>query len=107
MAYFAGIWAQAANDKTPGQPAALRALAPSESGMTAATSPPVLGWRRDAGPQCPGRAQRHEIVAGGGGVWRFTVELMRRWVAETRKALTAHEQPAAAGTPDADCAISC
>jgi hypothetical protein len=83
-AYFAGVWAQAEADKTPGQPAVLRALAPSAAGLAIAEIAASSGLPDEAVRAALDALKRHEIVAEEAGVWRFTVELMRRWVVETK-----------------------
>lgn len=80
--YFTGVWVQAETGEPPGQTAVLRALAQSETGM------PAEEIARQAGlaPEEVGRTletlARHDVVMEENGRWQFTVELMRRWVAQ-------------------------
>ena len=78
--YFRGIWAQAAEGPA-GQHAVLRALAPDAAGLAAAGLAQVGGL---AGAGLDAAIQSlidHDVVERAGERWRFTVELMRRWVA--------------------------
>jgi hypothetical protein len=81
-AYFTGVWRQAETSEPPGQTAVLRALAHSETGV------PVKEIARRVGlaPKEAGRAletlRRHDVVMEADSHWQFTVELMRRWVAQ-------------------------
>jgi hypothetical protein len=72
--YFRGIWTQAAEGRA-GQHAVLRALAPHPEGLPAAEL-------ADAGlDEAIGALIDHDVVLRSGERYRFTVELMRRWVA--------------------------
>jgi hypothetical protein len=81
-AYFTGVWRQAETSEPPGQTAVLGTLVRSETGM------PAEELTRQAGlaPEEVGRAletlRRHDVVMEEDGRWQFTVELMRRWVAQ-------------------------
>ena len=70
-AYFTGVWRQAETSAPPGQTAVLRALAnlPESS---------ELSGRWGALETLA----RHDVVKEADGRWQFTVELMRRWVAQ-------------------------
>lgn len=79
-AYFRGIWAQAGQGAA-GQHALLRALAPHPDGLSEAA------WRAAATLDAASFAQakeslaRHDVIICTGGSCRYTVELLRRWVA--------------------------
>jgi hypothetical protein len=81
-AYFTGVWVQADKSEPHGQTAVLRALAQSEIGM------PVeeIVSRAKLAPEDVQHAletlTRHDVVMQEDHRWRFTVELMRRWVAQ-------------------------
>jgi hypothetical protein len=81
-AYFTGVWVQAEKSEPPGQPAVLRALAHSETGM----SEDEIAWQAQLAPEAVQRAlealARHDVVMQDNDQWEFTVELMRRWVAQ-------------------------
>ncbi|NPA26738.1 MAG: ATP-binding protein [Chloroflexi bacterium] len=80
--YFSGVWGQAAQGPA-GQQTVLRALAPhpeglDEAALAAATGldPATLAAALDA-------LARHDVLRrDDSGRWHFTVELMRRWVAQ-------------------------
>ena len=79
--YFTGVWGQAARG-APGQQAVLRALAPHPKGLpfgelVTATrlSPQTLEAALEV-------LKRHDVVEKEAARWRFTVELMRRWVVQ-------------------------
>jgi len=82
-AYFTGVWVQAEKSEPPGQTAALRVLARSEAGM------PVEETARDARLPLKDTQRaletlaRHDVVMQEKDRWKFTVELMRRWVAQS------------------------
>lgn len=81
-AYFTGVWRQAAFSDPPGQTAVLKALAPSEAGLTI----DEITQQTDLVVKAVGAAlktlKRHDVVKEQNGFWSFTVELMRRWVLE-------------------------
>ena len=84
-AYFQGVWAQAESDASSAQPAILKVLSRSEVGMTAdelaqATRLPLDEVRRGLDI-----LRQHDVVAEQDDIWCFTVELMRRWVAQTHR----------------------
>ena len=89
-AYFTGVWRQAETSEPPGQTAALRALAHPAPALREGLEgeQPVEEITRQAGlaPEEIGRAlealARHDVVVEEDGRWQFTVELMRRWVAQ-------------------------
>jgi DNA-binding IclR family transcriptional regulator len=63
----------------------LRALAPSEAGLTADALVQRTGIDRLAVEAALETLARHDVVAEEDGRWRFTVELMRRWVLRREK----------------------
>lgn len=79
-AYFTGVWRQAKTGAAPGQTALLRTLAQAEAGLTS----DQIAAQAGLSPAETGRAleelARHDIVMQTESGWRFTVELMRRWV---------------------------
>jgi hypothetical protein len=84
--YFRGIWEQAA---TGGQQAVLRALAPhpeglDEAALGAACGLTGPGLAESALAAALGALIDHDVLAAGSGRYAFTVELMRRWVADGR-----------------------
>lgn len=80
LAYFQGVWAQAESDAAPGQPAILRALARSDGGLTPEDLAAAARLSLDAVQRGLDVLKQHDVVAEQDGRWRFTVELMRRWV---------------------------
>ena len=78
--YFRGIWAQAA-ERPPGQHAVLRALAPDPQGLAAAGLAHASGLEGAGLDAAIGALIDHDCVLRAGERYRFTVELMRRWVA--------------------------
>jgi hypothetical protein len=80
-AYFTGVWVQADKSEPLGQTIVLRALAQSEMGMTieeitqANLAPENVQHTLEA-------LARHDVVMQENDRWKFTVELMRRWVAQ-------------------------
>ncbi len=81
-AYFTGVWRQAETSPPPGQAAVLRALAPSEVGLPVEDIARQAGLSAQAVRDALEMLKRHDVVAQTDGCWRFTVELMRRWVAQ-------------------------
>jgi hypothetical protein len=81
-AYFTGVWRQAETSEPPGQTAVLHAMVQSEKGAPI----DVIARRAALVPEKVAQAlqalARHDVVAGAAGQWQFTVELMRRWVAQ-------------------------
>jgi len=79
-AYFRGIWAQA-GEAPPGQHALLQVLAHHAHGLDQTT----LQQRSGLTPATCGAALaaliRHDVIVCQEGICRYTVELMRRWVA--------------------------
>ena len=73
---------QAEKSEPPGQTVVLRALAQSETSW----SPEEIARQAQLAPGAVQRAlealARHDVVVQEGGGWKFTVELMRRWVTQ-------------------------
>jgi hypothetical protein len=71
--YFTGVWSQAEHSRPPGQTDVLRALAPYPDGLALP----------DADEEALKALEHHDVLRREeDGRWRFTVELLRRWVAE-------------------------
>jgi hypothetical protein len=81
-AYFTGVWRQARASKPPGQAGVLVALSRAETGMAAEEIARRAGLLPEEGRQALEALSRHDVVEEEGGCYRFTVELMRRWVAQ-------------------------
>ena len=83
-AYFTGVWRQAETSEPPGQTVVLGALAQSEAGML----DEEIARQTELAPEKVERAletlARHDVVVEIEGRWQFTVELMRRWVAQRK-----------------------
>jgi len=81
-AYFIGVWRQVKTSLPTGQLEILRALAQSETGIVTEE----LAQQTDFALEYIQRAldvlKRHDVVIEKEGSWQFTVELMRRWVAQ-------------------------
>jgi len=90
-AYFTGVWMQAETSEPPGQTAVLRALARLEGGMSAEEIARRAGLVVKEVEAALKTLVRHDVVMEEDGRWRFTVELMRRWIAE----MHAEESPCA------------
>ena len=65
----------------PGQTMVLCTLARAEVGMAASEVAHVVGVEPQAVSSALETLQQHDVVIEAEGRWRFTVELMRRWVA--------------------------
>jgi hypothetical protein len=83
-AYFTGVWRQAEASPPPGQTAVLRALACSEAGTPIGDCADQAGLAPEEVSGALDTLKRHDVAMDADGRWRFTVELMRRWVAESR-----------------------
>jgi hypothetical protein len=77
--YFTGVWGQAAQG-VPGQQAVLRALAPSEEGLGVEELLHLTDLKTKEALDALKTLARHDVLREEAGRWRFTVELMRRWV---------------------------
>ena len=81
-AYFTGVWVQAETSQPPGQTAVLRALARSEAGMPVGETAERAGLTAEEVEGALETLKRHDVVMEEDDRWRFTVELMRRRVAQ-------------------------
>jgi hypothetical protein len=97
-AYFTGVWVQAERSEPPGQTIVLRALAqPAQFGSDVKYGQATYGGGRLVAAEeiahetglvlenvrrALETLARHDVVTQENGRWRFTVELMRRWVAQ-------------------------
>jgi hypothetical protein len=81
-AYFTGVWRQAETSEPPGQTVVLRALVRSEAGMPAKEIAHQAGLALEDVGRALETLARHDVVMEADGRWQFTVELMRRWVAQ-------------------------
>jgi hypothetical protein len=79
-AYFTGVWRQAELSDPPGQTAVLSAIAPSEAGCTIHDIARQIEMGVDNVGSALKTLRRHDVVTEEDDHWRFTVELMRRWV---------------------------
>ena len=82
--YFSGVWWQAEHSAPAWSPqlAVLVALAPHPAGLTLEELGAALGQPPSDMPEALATLQRHDVVVADGPRYRFTVELMRRWVAQ-------------------------
>lgn len=81
-AYFQGVWEQAEKSKPTGQGIILTALSQDSLSLTEIANQIVLSL-----PEIQlalDTLQRHDVVVQRDGRFFYTVELMRRWVAEKR-----------------------
>jgi hypothetical protein len=78
--YFRGIWEQA-GAAPPGQQALLRTLAVHPQGLDAEHLQRATNLAQDAQAAALEGLRDHDVVIFQDGHYRFTVELMRRWVA--------------------------
>jgi hypothetical protein len=81
-AYFTGVWRQAETSQPPGQTAVLRMLASSEAGLSLEDLTGQSSLSDQAARDALETLKRHDVVTQRDGRWRFTVELMRHWVAQ-------------------------
>jgi AAA+ ATPase superfamily predicted ATPase len=81
-AYFTGVWRQAETGEPPEQTAALCALARSEAGIPLEEITRHTGLALEEVRSALETLVRHDVVMDEDGRWQFTVELMRRWVAQ-------------------------
>ena len=81
-AYFTGVWGQAKDSAPQGQLAVLRALARSPEGLDVDVIARRAGLTPERVTDALAALARHDVVQEADGRWRFTVALMRRWVAE-------------------------
>jgi hypothetical protein len=83
-AYFTGVWIQAGTRKPSGQTTVLSALAKSENGMTIEELDRQAGLSLEEVGSALETLTKHDVVKQDNEHWRFTVELMRRWVAQRK-----------------------
>jgi hypothetical protein len=85
-AYFTGVWMQAEKSEPAGQTAVLRVLARLTEGEGRTTEVGEITEQAQLSLEQTQRAldalARHDVVMQENMRWRFTVELMRRWVAQ-------------------------
>ncbi|MBK8898612.1 MAG: hypothetical protein IPN66_15720 [Candidatus Competibacteraceae bacterium] len=79
--YFNGIWAQA-GEAPPGQQTLLKLLAPHGDGLDQAILREQSGLDPAAFTDALDALERHDVVNCHNGRCRYSVELMRRWVAD-------------------------
>ena len=79
-AYFTGVWQQAEDGDSPNQRAVLQTIAAAKGGMTLETLVAQSGIDQENVVQALNILRRHDVVTETDLGWRFTVELMRRWV---------------------------
>lgn len=82
-AYFSGVWQQASDGESAEQHTLLRILAVAEQGLSAEELMARSGLSQVVVQQALKVLERHDVLAERDGIWRFTVELMRRWVARS------------------------
>jgi DNA-binding IclR family transcriptional regulator len=80
------VWVQAEKSEPAGQTAVLRALAHLTEDEGRTTTVEEIAAEARLTPEQTQRAlealERHDVVMQENGGWKFTVELMRRWVAQ-------------------------
>ncbi|MGB0385948.1 MAG: AAA family ATPase [Ardenticatenaceae bacterium] len=82
--YFIGVWGQAETGIPDTQTTVLRALAPSETALPAATIAQRAELPLGEAWGALKALETHDVLKEEHGRWRFTVELMRRWVVEKK-----------------------
>ena len=85
-AYFSGVWAQARDGEAAEQHKVLQALATSETGLSTGELHQKSALPQERLLAALQVLQRHDVVRELEGKWQFTVELMRRWVAQENPA---------------------
>ena len=75
------MWGQAGQG-APGQQDVLRVLAPFSEGLTEDEIVAQSGLCGEVVQAALEELERHDVLKEEEGRWRFTVELMRRWVAD-------------------------
>lgn len=83
--YFRGIWAQA-GEAPSGQRRILQILAHYPEGLEQIDLQEVTGLDPDAFNKAVDALERHDVVTCNAGICRYSVELMRRWVATGKDA---------------------
>lgn len=79
-AYFTGVWVQAEKSEPAGQTQVLRTLAESEMGKSAEEIAREASLTLEEVHAALETLARHDVVKKTEEHWRFTIELMRRWV---------------------------
>ena len=79
-AYFNGVWVQAENSEPPGQTAILEALC--QAGLSITEIAEKTGLSCDRIQSALLTLQRHDVIKQQNEQYVYTVELMRRWVAQ-------------------------
>ena len=80
LRYFQGVWDHAVRSKPPGQAAVLSALAPQKDGLCFDELFPICGLSQQDLQAALRALVRHAVLVADDGRYRFTVELLRRWV---------------------------
>lgn len=80
LRYFQGVWDHAVRSKPPGQAAVLSALAPQKDGLCLDELFPICGLSQQDLQAALRALVRHAVLVADDGRYRFTVELLRRWV---------------------------
>jgi len=83
-AYFTGVWIQAETSNPSGQTTVLSALAQSENGITIEELARQAGLSSEEVSSALETLSKHDVVKKDDEQWQFTVELMRRWVAQRK-----------------------
>ncbi len=81
-AYFTGIWGQTEKSALPTQTEVLRVLAQADAGMTEKEIARGAQLTSEETRRALDTLARHDVIRETDGHWQFTVELMRRWVAQ-------------------------
>ncbi len=82
-AYFTGVWAQAKSSTIAEQTTILRTIAPSEVGLSVEMIEKNTNLTVQVIEEALEKLKQHDMVGEEAGKWKFTVELMRRWVLAT------------------------
>ena len=83
-AYFTGVWRQAETSDPEGQTAILKALSQAHLSATELAEQTYL--RLDQIQAALKTLENHDVLVATDGTYTFTVELMRRWVADYQNA---------------------
>lgn len=81
-AYFSGVWVQAEKSEPSGQTQVLDTLAESETGKSIEEISEQSGLSLEELRSALDTLMKHDVVKQEHDRWQFTVELMRRWVAQ-------------------------
>ncbi len=80
IAYFKGVWVQAETTELNSQTKILRTLAPHKHGLPMESISQQTGIFPEDVQKALDTLKAHDVVKSDNGKWKFTVELMRRWV---------------------------